>query len=121
MAEPNEWTLMFFLAGDNQLAPLMVSELKAIKAAGFQRNTSVLVHFDPNELGAPTRIFNVNRKRKEKARDDEIGDGDDSFVTNMVEDCVSLTEMDANGGAASRALRAGLEKPDALSVADSLR
>lgn len=121
MAEPdNEWTLMFFLAGDNQLAPLMVAELKAIKAAGFQRNTSVLVHFDPNELGAPTRIFNVNRERKKDATDDNIGDGTDSFVTNMVEDCVTPAELDANGGEASMALRVGLEKPDTLSVADSL-
>ncbi len=119
MAEPNEWTLMFFLAGDNQLAPLMVSELKAIKAAGFQRNTSVLVHFDPNELGAPTRVFDVNRERKSRATDDEIGDGTDSFVPNMKDDCVALDSMD--GGDASRALRAGLEKPDKLNVADSLR
>jgi len=63
----NDWTLMFFFASDNTLAPLLVSELKAIKDAGFQEHTEVLVYFDPLEKGCPTKIYNVNCKRKAHA------------------------------------------------------
>ena len=63
MAETKEWTLMFFFAGDNALSPVIVSQLKAIKDAGFQENIDVVVHFDPNEKGTPTRIYDVNRER----------------------------------------------------------
>ena len=66
--EINEWTLMFFFAGDNSLSPSMISQLKAIKDAGFQKNITVLVRFDPNEKGTPTRIFEVNRERKRIAK-----------------------------------------------------
>ena len=30
-----EWTLMFYFASDNPLAPSIVSQLKALKNAGF--------------------------------------------------------------------------------------
>ena len=62
-----EWTVMIFFAGDNSLSPLIVSQLKAIKDAGFHQDVDVLVHFDSNEAGVPTRIFDVNRERKEEA------------------------------------------------------
>lgn len=96
MAEMKEWTIMFYFAGDNPLAPLVVPQLKNIKDAGFQKKTNVLVYFDPSELGVPTRIYDVNRKRKldrMKARrsnkglsESSIGDGRDPFVRNMKED-----------------------------------
>jgi Clostripain family len=89
----NDWTLMFFFASDNPLAPLLVSQLKAIKDAGFQEHTEVLVYFDPMEKGWPTKIYNVNKKRKayanakwEQDKDypkTKIGDGNDSFVRKM--------------------------------------
>src|SRR3569832_2440935 len=61
----NEWTIMVFFAGDPHLSPSMTSQLKAIKDAGFQANTSVLVHYDPNEKGVGFTTFNINSKRKE--------------------------------------------------------
>jgi len=92
----NDWTLMFFFASDNTLAPLLVSELKAIKDAGFQEHTEVLVYFDPLEKGCPTKIYNVNSKRKayalEQWKKDPnypkslIGDGNDSYVRKMDDD-----------------------------------
>ncbi|MEN3329604.1 MAG: hypothetical protein V7638_4411 [Acidobacteriota bacterium] len=84
---------MFFFASDNRLAPLLVSELKAIKDAGFQEHTEVLVYYDPLEKGCPTKIYNVNNKRKADAlaeweqgrrvRKSVIGDGNDSYVRKM--------------------------------------
>src|SRR6185503_5382155 len=89
----NDWTLMFFFASDNPLAPLLVSQLKAIKDAGFQEHTEVLVYFDPMEKGCPTKIYNVNCRRKASAlalskKDKEhprslIGDERDSYIRKM--------------------------------------
>ncbi len=89
----NDWTLMFFFASDNPLAPLLVSQLKAIKDAGFQEHTEVLVYFDPMEKRWPTKIYNVNQNRKAYAKakweqdkdypKTKIGDGNDSFVRKM--------------------------------------
>jgi hypothetical protein len=89
----NDWTLMFFFASDNPLAPLLVSQLKAIKDAGFQEHTEVLVYFDPMEKGCPTKIYNVNCRRKASAlalskKDNEyprslIGDDKDSYIRKM--------------------------------------
>jgi hypothetical protein len=89
----NDWTIMFFFASDNPLAPLLVSQLKAIKDAGFQEHTEVLVYFDPMEKGRETKIYNVNSKRKAYARDRSrgssdypqslIGDGNDSYIRKM--------------------------------------
>ena len=89
----NDWTLMFFFASDNTLAPLLVSQLKDIKYAGFQEHTEVLVYFDPLEKDRPTKIYNVNSKRKASAlarwEEDKkypkslIGDSNDSYVRKM--------------------------------------
>ena len=97
IAPHNELTLMFFFAADNTLAPSMITQLKAIKDAGFQENTTVVVRYDPNEKGAATRIFNVNSARKKERREEgkvatEIGDGKDPFVRNMKDDVMSRTK-----------------------------
>jgi hypothetical protein len=87
-----ELTVLFYFASDNPLAPLVISEIKAIKDAGFQEDTNVLVYFDPMEKGAPTQIYDVNSERKKKKRN-SIGDGKDPFVRNMCEDEVRLDEL----------------------------
>jgi len=110
MGEKSEWTVMFYFASDNPLAPMVVSELKAIKAAGFQEHTNVLVYFDPMEKGVPTKLYNINQNRKEFSLEhqnakknrpprDIIGDGTDPYVHNLIEDEVDsamiLPKMDA--------------------------
>lgn len=90
----NEWTIMVFFAGDPHLSPSMTSQLKAIKDAGFQANTSVLVHYDPNERGVAVTTFDINSKRKEdllitSAPGTVIGDGKDPFVRNLLEDSIN--------------------------------
>jgi cysteine peptidase C11 family protein len=90
----SELTIMIFFAGDPHLSPSMTSQLKAIKDAGFQQDTNVLVHFDPNEKGAGVCTFEINRERKrEKAT--VIGDGRDPFVRNLIEDCIDGTPKSA--------------------------
>ena len=121
----NEWTVMFFFAADNSLSPLVVSQVKAIKDAGFQADTNVLVHFDPSEEGEPTRVYHVNRVRKQDLIDRRleptmIGDDNNSFVKNGVEDYIRPTEIDASKGPASAAMKTALANPDDVSAAAAL-
>ena len=68
---------------------LIVAQLKAIKDAGFQENTEVPIHFDPNEPGVPTRIFNVNVNQKNKGeRRTVVGDGADPYVRDLIDDSI---------------------------------
>jgi len=55
-----EWTLMFYFASDNPLAPGIVSQLKALKNAGYHHGASVIAYFDPETRGTPTHTFDVN-------------------------------------------------------------
>ena len=83
-----EWTVMFYFASDNPLAPGVVSQLKAIKEAGFHPNANVIAQFDPQTVGTPTHIFEVNLINKLKNHGaSNIGfDGNDPFVRNLLED-----------------------------------
>jgi hypothetical protein len=120
----NDWTVMFFFAGDNALSPLIVSQVKAIKEAGFQKNTDVLVHFDSNELGAPTRIFHVNQQRKKDnpKRPTEIGDGKSSFVRNMRDDILDPKKVFERAGMSlSNNGDAGSQDLDTVTALDALK
>lgn len=112
----NEWTVMLFFAGDNTLAPSMVSQLKALKDAGFQENTAVVARFDPSEKGAPTRIFDVNREQKKAVRT-RIGDGKDPFVRNLVGDVVRPEELKLRNGGGAQAVK----DVDTLGATESLK
>jgi hypothetical protein len=87
-----KWMIMCYIAGDNTLSPLFIDQLKAIKNAGFAQDVEVLVYFDPNEIGVPTLIFDVNNKRKKKnpKRNFQFGDDPGSSVGDMVDDIVKL-------------------------------
>ena len=84
-----KWTLMFFFASDNTLSPSMLTQVKAIKSAGYQQDTNVLLHFDPNEKGAPTRVFEVNQKERLLKRASRIGDGEGSLVSVLTGDDIT--------------------------------
>lgn len=103
----NEWTVMVFIANNDDLSPLIVSQLKAIKEAGFQNKTDVLVYVDATEQGAPTRVYNVNQGRK-KLRNEEIGDGENPYVRNLVRDDIDFSAI-AIDKPFSKALRTALE------------
>ncbi len=106
-----EWTVMFFFAGDNALSPLIVSQLKAIKEAGFHEDVDVVAHFDSNESGVPTRVFDVNRNRK-RNEGTMIGDGRDSFVHNFLDDDVRPDEISGDPESPAGRLSAALRQRD---------
>ena len=66
--EEKEWTLMFYFASDNPLAPSIVSQLKALKNAGFHQQANVVARFDPHTVGTPLHTFDVNVVEKAEAR-----------------------------------------------------
>jgi hypothetical protein len=87
-SKKKKWTLMFYLASDNPLAPGVISQLKSIKAAGFHKDANVIVQFDPNTEGTPTHIFDVNVLKKATSTERyNIGfKADDPYVPNLLED-----------------------------------
>lgn len=88
MAPAKEWTLMFYFASDNALAPTIVSQLKAIKDAGFHPDVNVIAQFDPHTVNTPTHIFDVNLVYKLKNPGvSKVGFGaNDPYVRNLVLD-----------------------------------
>jgi Clostripain family len=87
MAERKEWTLIFFNASDNPLAPGIVSQLKALKNAGYHPQVNVIAQFDPHSKGVPVHVFDVNLVDKLKARGGwKVGTGKDPYVRNLVFD-----------------------------------
>jgi hypothetical protein len=86
MAQKKDWTLMFFFASDNTLSPSMLYQLKAIKTAGYELNTNVLVHFDPHERGIPSMIFEVNKLEKQGQDKSRIGDAENPTVRDLAGD-----------------------------------
>ncbi|PYS51743.1 MAG: hypothetical protein DMF68_03315 [Acidobacteria bacterium] len=116
MNRKNQWTLIFYFAGDNLLSPGMVSQLKAIKDAGFQEDTRVLVYFDPGEKGASTRLFEVNRQRKQEKRF-QIGDGANPFVRNLIEDGITAQTLEAR----ERELKTASRTSAGVAALESLR
>jgi hypothetical protein len=88
MCEPKEWTIMFYFATDNPLAVSAVSQLKAIKDAGFHQAANVVAQFDPYTAGTPTHVFDVNVVNKLKTPGQaNIGfSGNDPTVRSLIED-----------------------------------
>jgi len=86
--QKDKWTLMFYIAGDAVLSASMISQLKELTDAGFQRDTNVLLYFDPNCNGKGARIYDVNHDRKQNSKKRTIiGDGRNPFVRNIAKDC----------------------------------
>jgi len=112
-----EWTLMFFFASDNPLAISVVSQLKAIKAAGFHHDANVVVQFDPYTEGTPTHIFDVNVVNKLNHKEPNIGfEGSEPFVPTLIEDKLWRDEKGADGKAIRemiQALTKGYNAPEA--------
>jgi len=89
--QKSQWNILVYIAGDELLSSSMISQLKELTDAGFQKNTNVLAYFDPNCNGRNARIFDVNRYRKNQTTTEGlptiIGDGRDPFVRDIAEDC----------------------------------
>jgi Clostripain family len=120
-----ELTVMILFAGDNDLAALLVSQVKAIKDAGFHKSVDVVLHIDPSERGVPTRLLHVNRKRRERKVGGETVLGTSigptsSFVRNMGEDALSPQDLEAKGPFAKE-MADSLRRPDKVEASVALK
>src|ERR1041385_1249762 len=88
MPQTKKWTLMFYFASDNPLAPGVVSQLKSIQQAGFHPDANVIARFVPEVENAPAQIFDVNLIKKLRAGGrHKIGvTANDPFVPSLVRD-----------------------------------
>lgn len=111
-----DWTLLFYFGSDNELSPLIVSQIKELKAAPGKPNVDVLVYFDPQERGAPTKVYDVNRHSKNgRSRHSDRN----PFVHNMLDDEIDDQDLapkmkavmkDADHQPAAKTLRAFIEE-----------
>jgi Clostripain family len=88
MTTEREWTVMFYLASDNPLAPGTITHLKALKNAGYHPQVNVIAQFDPHTKNTPIHIFDVNRIEKLK-HPNKVNVGftsNDPFVRNLITD-----------------------------------
>lgn len=97
--QPKKWTLMFYMASDNPLVISIVSQLKALKAAGYHPDVNVIAQFDPYAEGTPTHVFDVNLMYKlKKDTPPNIGFADEPHaVRNLIEDKLWRHETDRTG------------------------
>lgn len=114
--EEKEWTIMVYCASDNELAPLMVSQLRGLKDAGPNPDVNVLAYFDPNERGVPTRLYCIN-----KAPDYPGQSSVDSHVNDMLDDHLEVENIEASPGSAAESLKDALNRPDQIDANDALR
>jgi hypothetical protein len=107
-----EWTIMIYCAGDNELAPLIVSQLKLLKDAGRHPDVNVVAYFDPSEKGVRTRLYCLNQRVRSIERS-----ALDSFVPNMRDDDVDFTRFKTR--TAAKFCKA-LDDPDKVNALDGL-
>jgi cysteine peptidase C11 family protein len=112
MSDLKEWTLMFYMASDNPLATSIVSQLKALKNAGFHDEVNVIAQFDPFTPGTPTHVFDVNRINKlQKKGEPNIGfEKGEPPARNLIEDRLWNDEVNRNNEPIRKVLSALLEK-----------
>jgi len=105
---------MFYLASDNPLAPSIVSQLKALKAAGFHADANVIARFDPYTRNTPSHVFEVNLVEKIKGtlkgEPSNVGfTANDPFVRNLVLDKI-WDDDDEVGDSVRESITKQLEK-----------
>jgi hypothetical protein len=104
-----DWTVMFLFASDNELAPLIISQLKAIKDAHSHPKVNVIVQFDPCAGGVATKLLHVNRNGGHTS-----GARESSAVSNMDDDTIRWKEINEKRGKASERMKAALQNSDTV-------
>jgi hypothetical protein len=105
------------------MSPLIVSQLRAIKDAGYNKDVDVIVHFDPSTPGAATRIYDVNRKLKNKPSSEHgrSGDGENPFVNVVMEDYVNWDKIRLIEKSSTASMKSGLKNPDTIGAHQALK
>ena len=68
MAKRNAaWTVMVYLAGDNNLSTECMFALTEMKRATFGKHLNVIAQFDPSDPHLPTHRYHISRRGKRKS------------------------------------------------------
>ena len=106
MARKKAWTVMVYLAGDNNLTTECMFALTEIRKAALGKNLNVVAQFDPSDPYLPTHRYEFNKAGDRRlARFDIIDRA--AFNHDTQEVCFSEESDDANAMAAAR--RSGRE------------
>ena len=73
-----DWTVMVYLAGDNNLAEEMVFALKSLYSVGSSKNVQVVALYDTNGAMVPFDI--PVRRASEVTADHDLKQGEESFL-----------------------------------------
>ena len=83
------WTVMVYLAGDNNLTTECMFALTEMKQAKFGKHVNVVAQFDPSDPHLPTHRYHIKRRGKKKGfrhdiidRAGYIGDNGEVRFTN---------------------------------------
>lgn len=110
-----EWTLMFYFASDNPLAPEIISQLKALKNAGYHPDVNVIAYFDPQVFGPQAHIFDVNAFDKLGEKVPKIGFmPDDPYVRALLYDKLWGDEKNRNGKSIRDLMQELIDKPGVI-------
>src|SRR6185503_4822930 len=72
--------------------------LKALKNAGYHQKVNVVAYFDPQCVGTPTHIFDVNAFYKLQNGDSKVGfDRNDPYVRSLKHDRLWGDEVSRDG------------------------
>ena len=105
------WTVMVYLAGDNNLTTECMFALAEMKQAAFGEHLNVIAQFDPSDPHLPTHRYHIKRRGKKKSFRHDIIDraaytgepGEVSFVNESLR---------AKALAADRKLERSLCRPE---------
>jgi Clostripain family len=64
----NKWTVMVYMAGDNNLSEEMVYAIKEMYRVGVTENLDVAIQFDPSGVGAPPRRYLISTTPQRQRR-----------------------------------------------------
>lgn len=66
MAKKASWTVMVYLAGDNNLTTECMFALTEMKKVALNENVNVIAQFDPSDPYLPSHRYEINSSRKKK-------------------------------------------------------
>jgi hypothetical protein len=67
MAKKAAWTVMVYLAGDNNLTTECMFALTEMKQAAVGKKLNVIAQFDPSDPHLPTHRYEIKRRGKKKS------------------------------------------------------
>ena len=60
---PKKWTVMVYLAGDNNLSEEMIYSIKEMYRVGASQDFAVTIQFDPSAIGPMVRRYEITREK----------------------------------------------------------